>query len=395
MQNTQRQFGLSSAIIVFMPANQRQDFSRMRSALLEKNYGDTNFITGMRAFAALAVVLIHAGGAGFRELGIVGNNIADFGRAGVYVFFVISGFSVASSYETSNGYLDYINKRLWRIAPLYYFWLAVSIFLGVTATYWQKQFNAGIDSYNVFLHAFFLGFLDYRITNSIIGVEWSISIEVFWYFAVPLLLVGGSDKVKTLGVLFFSLLVYLLAVKFSLVLPVDEENATLAMHWSPIPYVLAYALGITAYRFRNICRHSNAVGNCVLALSVVLVGVYVSHPMIIAKILFDEFIFVSLVTTGLILFGTNKSFLFRLIFTNSAAQFLGVVSYGIYLCHLPLLSLIARFDEPMLNNLTIRFVFVSTLSVFVSAVTYYLFEQRFIHIGKKFGKRPLSSRVVT
>jgi len=367
----------------------------MQPTSIKKNYGDTNFITGMRAFAALAVVLIHAGGAGFRELGIIGNNIADFGRTGVYVFFVISGFSVASSYETSNGYLDYINKRLWRIAPLYYFWLAATIALGVTATYWQKELNAEIDSYNLLLHVFFLSFLDYRVTNSIIGVEWSISIEVFWYFALPLLLIGGSTKVKNLWVLFISFLVYLLSVKFPHVLPVDGENSALAMHWSPIPYVLAYALGITAYRFRNICRHSNAVGNCVLALSVVLIGVYVWHPRIITKLFYDEFIFVSVVTTALILFGTNKSFLFRFIFNNSAVQFLGVVSYGIYLCHLPLLSLIARIDEPKLNNLTLRFVLVSILAVLISALTYYLFEQRFIIIGKHFGKRVLSSRAAT
>lgn len=91
------------------------------SRYLIKNYGDTDFITGMRAFAAIAVVLIHSGGAGLRDLGDFGNNLADLGRTGVYVFFVISGFSVASSYSSSNGYFDYINKRLWRIAPLYYF----------------------------------------------------------------------------------------------------------------------------------------------------------------------------------------------------------------------------------------------------------------------------------
>lgn len=143
----------------------------MTTTFPHKDYGDTSFITGMRAFAALAVVLIHAGGAGFRELGSIGNNIADFGRAGVYVFFVISGFSVASSYENSKCYLEYLNKRLWRVAPLYYFWLAVSILLGVTATYWQKQFGVGIDVYNLVLHGLFIGWLDYRITNSILGVE--------------------------------------------------------------------------------------------------------------------------------------------------------------------------------------------------------------------------------
>ena len=56
--------------------------------LFAKDYGSTAFITGMRAFAALMGVLIHAGGAGFRDLGAIGNNIADFGRTGVYVFFV-------------------------------------------------------------------------------------------------------------------------------------------------------------------------------------------------------------------------------------------------------------------------------------------------------------------
>lgn len=283
----------------------------MQLTLINKNYGDTTFITGMRAFAALAVVLIHAGGAGFRELGVIGNNLADFGRAGVYVFFVISGFSVSSSYETSSGYFDYLNKRLWRIAPLYYFWLMVTIIIGASATYWQKQFNSEIDFYNIFLHLLFLSFLDYRITNSIIGVEWSISIEVFWYFVLPLLLVVCGNKIKCLCVLVISLLIYMLPVRFPHVLPVDSENAKLAMHWSPIPYMFAYALGITAYRFRKFCTHSNAIGNCIFTLSVVLAGIYVWHPVIITKLFYDEFIFVTLLTACLIMFGTNKSFLFR------------------------------------------------------------------------------------
>ena len=82
----------------------------MKSAI--QDYGDTNFITGMRAFAAFGVVLIHSGGAGLRSLGPIGNNFADLGLTGVYVFFVISGFSVASSFDNSAGYFDYLKKRL-------------------------------------------------------------------------------------------------------------------------------------------------------------------------------------------------------------------------------------------------------------------------------------------
>ena len=57
------------------------------NSIFKKDYGSTSFITGIRAFAAMAVVLIHAGGAGLRNLGSFGNNIVNFGQAGVYVFF--------------------------------------------------------------------------------------------------------------------------------------------------------------------------------------------------------------------------------------------------------------------------------------------------------------------
>ena len=99
-----------------------------------RNYGDTTFITGMRAYACFAVVLIHAGGGGLRSLGAIGNRIVDLGGQGVAVFFVISGFSVSAAYSTSDSYMDYINKRLWRITPLYYFWIAISVLTTTTAT---------------------------------------------------------------------------------------------------------------------------------------------------------------------------------------------------------------------------------------------------------------------
>lgn len=351
-----------------------------------KDYGDTNFITGMRAFAALAVVFIHVGGAGFRELGFIGNNIANFGRVGVYIFFVISGFSITSSYMKKTNYFLFLIKRLLRIMPLYYFWLAATILSGVTSRYWQNYFNVEIDGFNIFLHMIFLLFIDYRVANSIIGVEWSISVEVFWYFALPLLLIGGSSKEKSLLVLLAALIIYLLAVNFSYILPVDRQNAELAMHWSPIPYVLAYALGIAAYRYRSICIHSNTVGNCILILAITLIGVYICLPSVITKTFYDEFIFVCLVTTLLLLFGTNKSLLFRLTFNNSAVQFIGVLSYGIYLCHIPLLGLIQRLEYPMLNNQTLLFILVLTLSVIVSTLTYFLIEKRFVLVGKRIEK---------
>lgn len=88
-------------------------------------YGATNFVTGMRAWAAIGVLLIHAGGAGLRDLGTFGNRIADFGLTGVFAFFVISGFFVCYSYLNAHNFKAYIAKRLLRIAPLYFLFILV------------------------------------------------------------------------------------------------------------------------------------------------------------------------------------------------------------------------------------------------------------------------------
>lgn len=72
----------------------------MKEYRLIPNYGDSNFITGMRAFAALAVFLIHIEAVGLETLGLIGR-VLSIGKTGVYAFFVISGFSVSYSLSRS------------------------------------------------------------------------------------------------------------------------------------------------------------------------------------------------------------------------------------------------------------------------------------------------------
>lgn len=245
----------------------------MRSAI--NDYGDTNFITGMRAFAAFGVVLIHSGGAGLRSLGDIGNNLADVGKTGVYVFFVISGFSVAASFAASNGYLDYLGKRLWRVAPLYFLWIALA-----SKNLWLPalQGEAGLrgeDLYNILMHLSFLSFLDYKIANSILSVEWSISVEVFWYFVVPLLIAGIHGKKTVFISIIAALLLYRYAVIHSQWLPVPAADAPFALHVNPITYALSYCLGVSAYKLRPTLKRPERLTNLILVLVVVLLGAFV------------------------------------------------------------------------------------------------------------------------
>lgn len=345
-----------------------------------QDYGDSNFITGMRAFAAFGVVLIHSGGAGLRAFGPIGNNLVDLGLTGVYVFFVISGFSVASSFANSAGYFDYLNKRLWRVAPLYFSWILFASHVLWLPVLLGEVGLRGTDVYNILMHLSFLSFLDYQITNSIIGVEWSISIEVFWYLIVPMLIAIIRGKAAVAVAVVAALLIYLYAVTHPQILPVPAGDAARAMHWSPIPYLLSYCLGVGAYKLRQTLEFPARIADLVLLLVLVMLTTAAVRPGIVHRIFFDNFVFVSAASFALIVSGSQKSALFRWLFTSRPVIFLGIVSYGVYLSHLMMISLVARYAE----NMTLRFLLVSIAATLFSALTYYLVERPGMALGGRF-----------
>ncbi|MFL9879128.1 acyltransferase [Herbaspirillum rhizosphaerae] len=353
------------------------------------NYGETNFITGMRAYAALVVVLIHAGGAGLRQLGAIGNHFADMGHAGVYVFFVISGFSVTSSYLSAPSYGSYLARRIWRVAPLYYFWIIVTASIAQGTNYWGQHFGMELDAYNWFMHVTFLGFLDYRVTNSIIGTEWSIPVEVFWYLLVPYIM--GPITRARYGVLIaipLSLAICVATTYLPAILPLDPDTAAIALYWSPIPYLLAYCLGISAFKLRQITpsRPYNVAIAAVLLASVI----YSTNPPLFNRFVYNDLVFTSFATFALICLGSPKSFICRIFFQNRICLFLGTISYGIYLSHLPIKEALVKIVPSAEGSLG-GFLLVALLSIIVSTATYYLIERRGLAISKWFERRLLSS----
>ena len=112
--------------------------------VLIRSYGDTDFVTGLRAIAAIMVIAIHTGA--FRELGWLGGNIADNGKYGVQIFFVISGFTIAQTFCNARGFWPYFGRRVMRIAPLYYAMILLGFALIATATlphpYWMEFYGS-------------------------------------------------------------------------------------------------------------------------------------------------------------------------------------------------------------------------------------------------------------
>lgn len=287
-----------------------------------KQYDGTNFVTGMRAYASLAVLMIHMGGFGLRSLGEIGNWIADLGQAGVYVFFVISGFSVSASAVHWSGFGSFIAKRLWRIAPLYFAWILFSaaFILPTPATLT-----------NVLLHLTFLSFLDPSIANSILSVEWTIPIEVFWYLFLPAIFFWFRQWIALIALLLFcgAATIWLLHDPFpNMVVGFDKAAA---IRYSPLPYGVCFVAGIAAFRFRQVTRSVKyakfAFCSCLAALIA-----YCGFPH--EEWFYGErLMFFTAISAVFLMAGRDDSFIERSVLIPKPVQFCGAISYDLYLCH--------------------------------------------------------------
>jgi len=351
------------------------------SSFVKKDYGDTNFITGIRAYAAIGVVLIHSGGAGLRDLGVLGNHIVDLGRTGPYVFFVISGFTVAQSIKLSDSFKSYFLKRFFRIAPLYYFWLVVTIIMSIS--YFHSP-NKDLSFFNLITHLFFINFLDYTSDISIIGVEWTIPIEMLYYIFLPIMMFISRGWRGGLLLLVISWIICNFSMQYAYLLPLPSEEAQLAVHFSPFPYGFCFVLGLLAFRVRPIVGSSSFQGNVAFLCVSLACLIYIVLPSTILGFFDNEVVLISMLTFVIILYGNNKSFFYNFLFNNKSVQFLGVISYGIYLAHLQVMYFANKINHIFFNTSTGNFIITLFLTSIISALTYRLIEKPCIETGKFF-----------
>jgi peptidoglycan/LPS O-acetylase OafA/YrhL len=152
-------------------------------------------IQGLRAVAAVAVVLAHIVGYELGKQLAIPNPLpgAEYGGAGVDLFFVISGFVMVYASERffrrAAGPLEFFLRRLARIVPLY--WATTSIILAYLLLHYGRLATVNFTPEAVL--ASYL-FVPYPQTDGYMapvhGVGWSLNYEMFFYacfcLALPL-----------------------------------------------------------------------------------------------------------------------------------------------------------------------------------------------------------------
>jgi peptidoglycan/LPS O-acetylase OafA/YrhL len=330
------------------------------------NYNDTNFITGLRFFAVFLVFLSHSAGTGVYIDYPMLMPLYHVGKYGVDIFFVISGFTIYS--QLSNKSLTFpvfLYIRLARISSAY--WPALililvyySVFSGPQLTGWYDYFGASLSFENIVAHFLYLGFLLPEYANTLIGVEWSLNIEIFYYF-----LLGGLYFRLSINSLYSLSFLVLLLFVISLVMTVFRDDFGLSDNyflWSPFKYGYMFALGGIAFFFRKITQRTlsevmcNKASNISILLCCIVFFLIMYSDLYLISSYVVSFL-ISLIGFMLLVFVKPTSLLSP-IFTARWSVFLGSFSFSFYLLHYPISTALnmVDFNMPSLLQLLMNFL---------------------------------------
>lgn len=235
-------------------------------------------LTSLRFFAA-AMIVVHHGSAVFGSMGLSETLPLD---QGVSFFFVLSGFILAYNYPVLAGEADILAFFKARIARIWPAHLAAIVLVALLS----RTLNIDIKSLDT---ALFAAVANFFLFQSIIPVRqvffafnpvaWSISTEMFFYFAFPLLIAKSFfDWRFKLGLLLAIVFLHIWFVA-AWDIPYDSMTQKAAsveglLYINPTVRVFEFFSGILAYwsfmRLRSSVNYSERVFTALEAFSVLL-----------------------------------------------------------------------------------------------------------------------------
>lgn len=349
-------------------------------------------LNGLRAIAAIAVVISHTALAMDQfdlNLHIFGSTSDGKPKAlllashGVTLFFVLSGFLITYLLvlEKNKGEIDikkFYMRRILRIWPAYYSYLILAV---IVAVIFAREVDINVLFYYVFFGAnipfilnFALPFLDHY---------WSIAVEEQFYLFWPWI-------IKKINKNLFKIIISYIIIHFifRVIVWYFFPFSTLAIFTlvNRFDCMVIGALGALLYQKKNklfLAVFDNKITQTISLF--ILLALALNFSFINAVL--DTSI-VSVVALALIIGQINvKNRILNL--ENILCNFLGKISYGIYVYH-PLLIFIISilFKEIVLedNILKLVLVYLSIISttILLAYISYHYFENRFIKYKDKF-----------
>jgi peptidoglycan/LPS O-acetylase OafA/YrhL len=353
-------------------------------------------LNGIRAIAALAVVFSHTtqglGQFGLDRfvLGRFANGnakatlLADFG---VSMFFALSGFLITYLLleEKKKGEINIRNfyiRRILRIWPLYYLFFGLTL---LTAFF----FDFSYENASILFYMFLLANIPFIFGGQIpfLSHFWSLGVEEQFYSFWPWVVKKSKSILKITVIICLALIAFKTAVRLFDISSLAGKTSLLydAIHTTRFQCMLIGAIGAILYHQKHalfLQVTDNKIAQLVSWIIILLVAINMFH---VASFIDNEII--ALVTIFLIIGQIEKKN--RIVNLNgSIFDFLGKISYGIYVIH-PLITfylskIIVVTDRNDVLNYIIVYFSVFAATIIVSYVSYHYFEKRFLDLKEKY-----------
>jgi len=361
-------------------------------------------LDGLRAIAILLVFSTHA-------------DLIEVGWVGVQLFFVLSGFLITgilldmkASLPPREYFTKFYGRRLLRIFPLYYFYLAAMavvafllVRLDFRANYMQIYFDQ-VWYAVLYVYDFF-----YRVPwfqpSQFLDHFWSLSVEEQFYIVWPLLLLLVPEKhLKRLFLLFiglgfaFRLGMYLLYLSGS-DLWYFREPFGLVVYSLPLSHVDAFAMGAYLSRYSI----SGARPQLLLAGTLVpVLGFLATYNQTgtigpISALGYDlatgatyQFIWSYTLLNyffALLIYCVVRHSLWIRFLELPWLRYLGKISYGMYVYHLAVIWFVHRFVEARWQNpiaFWLNVLLALSITIVVASLSYHLLERPILDLKDRF-----------
>lgn len=318
-------------------------------------------IDGLRAIAVMAVILFHAG-------------YLPNGYLGVDIFFVISGYLITRMIskeisESQFSLLKFYERRIRRIVPMLLFVSIISLAIGYFTLLPDDLENL---SESVIATTFFsnniLLFLTRNYWDTANAFKplmhtWSLGVEEQFYLIFPLLLIAlhkyCNSKIRTIVILLF--IVASFGSHFIMPKSTFHFYSVTARFYQFVAGALLFGLP----QILPSVKTSIATVTTFTAIVLLLLLPLKAQPFLLsATITFF---------TALLIYCYHKNL--AIILENSFIQFIGKISYSLYLWHHLVFCIFRLTYHPTIT--TTEYLFLCSIIFCLSITTYYFVEQPF------------------
>lgn len=342
-------------------------------------------IDGLRGVACLAVVAHHAYYSAGRYTWPLGlPKLLSYGYLGVEIFFALSGFCLAYPLlaRDSNDWVLYAKRRARRILPAY--WAVLVLLLGASLIIDRLRiepfFTEGVLIVPSLRQFFYVATLIAVWFNP---VFWTLTVEARWYFVLPFC----TAITRRVGAAALFIASVAISAAYALVEPFLSGRLQLVL--GPLPLFLPlFASGIGAAVLLRRCgeelnRTAVYAIRFAIVSSLILIACFTpAHPD-------SVFRYSRIVPGGLLAAALLAAALWdplvRRALSGKLVTFIGLVSYSLYLIHLPLIQFAYAITQPWHLNERTQFLIyecvIVPLTVCVAYLFYAAFERPFLQLA--------------